>query len=292
MSSTTAVNPSPTEGLDRTVSRPWTFPFSGGAGAIVARVTELKASRAVSGERPTLVFMHGLVGLNEHWEDVALRIGAHADAVMFELPLLQLPDAYCSIDGVTAITSQFLRSLGRGPYVLAGNSFGGHVALRVAIEEPALVRGLVLAGSSGVLEVTSVASVELRPSRPWLEQRIAELFHDRRFMRAGDLDRAYAQLSQRSCARAMVRLSRSARRDVLIDRLHMVGVPTLLLWGRQDIVTPLSAAHMFHQRIKRSKLVVYDRCGHVPMIENAPGFARDTIDFLSAMNVVGEGASS
>lgn len=292
MSSTTIVNPPHADNVSRTVSWPWTFGVEGGRDGVTARVTELKSPGPLSNGRPTLVFLHGLVGLNEHWEEVALRIGLHADVVMFELPLLQLPDEYCSIEGVTAITSAFVRALGRGPCVLVGNSFGGHVALRVAINEPALVSGLVLAGSSGVLEVSSVGSVELRPSRAWLERRIAELFHDQRFMRAGDLDRAHEQLSQRRCARAMVRLSRSARRDVLIDRLSLIEAPTLLLWGRQDVVTPMSAAQTFNQRIKRSKLIVYERCGHVPMIENAPVFARDTLEFITALNGTNQGAGS
>jgi pimeloyl-ACP methyl ester carboxylesterase len=49
--------------------------------------------------------------------------------------------------------------------VLVGNSFGGHVALRIAIEHPTLVRGLVLAGASGLIEKSMVSDIQIPAGR-------------------------------------------------------------------------------------------------------------------------------
>ena len=199
---------------------------------------------------------------------------------MLELPLLSLPREVCSITGVTDLTQQFIRDHLDEPAVLVGNSFGGHVALRVALEHPDVVSGLVLAGSSGLIERSMVREVQIRPSREWLSEKIGELFHDRAHMREADLDRAHKELSQRSHARAMVRLSRSARQNHLGNRMRDIQAPSLLIWGKQDVVTPPEAAKQFDQLLADSRLVWLDECGHVPMVEKPDEFAAELLKFV------------
>ena len=91
-----------------------------------------------------VVFLHGLVGLNEHWELVVHSLSKRARCVTLEMPLLSLRKSDCSIQAVSAMTMQFIDKHFDQPVVLVGNSFGGHVALRVAHERPELVRSLVL----------------------------------------------------------------------------------------------------------------------------------------------------
>ncbi|MBA4039026.1 MAG: hypothetical protein C0468_01625 [Planctomyces sp.] len=266
----------------------WPIPSSESAG-LAARV-------AVAGPGPTapqngsalqiepargipVVFLHGLVGLNDHWETAVVGLRARLWCVGFELPLLNLRGDDCSIEGVTALTASFLRQHFHTPPILVGNSFGGHVALRIALEHPDLCGALVLAGSSGMLEQSTVAEVQIRPSHEWLQKKIGELFYNSAAMNPADVDRAFEELSNRDSARAMIRLSRSARRDVLRDRINAIAQPTLLMWGRQDVVTPPAAAEAFHQKIKNSRLVWFDNCGHVPMVEASQGFIDEMLRF-------------
>lgn len=249
----------------------------GRQGPVPAAVEEVGAGAAV-------VFLHGLVGLNEHWEDVVRQAEPSVRCVLLQIPLLDLRGEDCSIDGVTALTIDFLEQHFDHPVVLVGNSFGGHVALRVSLQRPDLVRGLVLAGSSGLIEKSMVSDIQLRPSRAWLERKIGELFYDpSTHMRDSDIERAHQQLSERGGARAMVRLSRSARRNHLGSRMAQIKVPTLLIWGKQDIVTPPEAANQFASMLGRSRLVWFDRCGHVPMMEHPEPFAQELIEFVDSL---------
>ena len=192
-----------------------------------------------------------------------------------------------SIQGVGVLTERWLAANFSEPVILVGNSFGGHVALRIAIERPELVRGLVLAGASGLIEKSMVADVQIRPSRDWLARKIGELFHDQRFMSEADLDRAFASLSKRGGARAMIKLSRSARRNHLGKKLGMIQCPTLLIWGKQDIVTPPEAAEGFLSSIRGSEIVWFDQCGHAPMIEKPAEFASALADFAERVSRAG-----
>ena len=222
-----------------------------------------------------VVFLHGLVGLNEHWENVVLNVKDQLRCITLQMPLLDLRDADCSIQGVTEITMRFLEEyLPNEPARLVGNSFGGHVALRIALIRPDLVHSLVLAGASGLMEKTMVrAMAHGAVTRHWVEEKIGELFYNKAAMKRSDVDRAYAELSDRERARAMVRLSRTARKNHLGEHLPDVRQPTLLIWGRNDVVTPPQAAEEFLELLPDAKLVWLSDCGHAPMIESPERFA-------------------
>jgi len=221
-----------------------------------------------------IVFLHGLVGLNEHWEMVVQSLSKRSRCVTLEMPLLSLRKSDCSIQAVSAMTMQFLDKYFDEPAVLVGNSFGGHVALRVTHERPELVHALILAGSSGLIERTVVKGAPVRPTREWLVEKIGELFYDKSFMVPGDVDRAFALLNERGGARAMVKLSKSARRDNMADDLGEIEHPTLLIWGKEDVVTPPSAGQGFTELMPNAELFWIDACGHAPMIEAPEEFAR------------------
>ena len=258
----------------------WPLPARPGVAAtgLAARVEET----GLVGGTP-VVFLHGLVGLNDHWEGVVERLRERARCVRFEMPLLRLSGDDCSIEGVTQITSAYLRERIGKPAVLVGNSFGGHVAMKIACAEPGLVKGLVLAGASGLYERSILANVQIRPSRAWLAKKISELFYDKSHVWESDIDRAYGELSQREGARAMVRLSRSARADHLGEKLHAVKAPTLLVWGEQDELIPLRVGLAGVEAIPDARLHVFRDVGHIPSVECPNEFARASMIGFAAI---------
>lgn len=234
---------------------------------------KIEAGVVECGEGPVVVFLHGLVGLNEHWDRVVNSVCDRVRCVTLEMPLLELRGVDCSLSAVSAMTMQFLDKYIGEPAVLVGNSFGGHVALRVTHERPELVSALVLAGSSGLIERTVVRGAPVRPSREWLVEKIGELFYDKSKMNPEDVERAHKLLNERGGARAMVKLSKTARRDNMTDDLAEIHQPTLLIWGREDVVTPPSAGQGFMELMPDAKLFWIDGCGHAPMIESPGPFA-------------------
>ena len=65
----------------------------------------------------------------------------------------------------------------------------------------------------------------------------------------------------------------------LVHRLKRL--PTLIVWGRQDTIVPLSAGQAYHQAIPGSRLVVLNNCGHRPEVERSDEFVREVQRFLS-----------
>ena len=66
------------------------------------------------------------------------------------------------------------------------------------------------------------------------------------------------------------------------EHLRDIEVPTLILWGEDDRIVPLEAAHGFHAAIRNSKLVIYPNTGHLPQEEVADESAAEVRAFLTA----------
>ncbi len=226
---------------------------------------DIRVDRVGVGE--PVVVLNGLLGLNEHWFGCLAEWARRGEVLLVEPPLLEMKGPGCSVEGVTDLVASLLSSLTDRPAVVIGNSLGGHVALRLAIERPELVRAIVPVGSSGLFERTFEKGAEHSPSRAFVERKITQLFHDPSRMLPGMIDQAYGELSRRSAARALVRLGRSAKKDHLGELLPGIRRPTLLVWGRNDAVTPPEVAEQFRELIPGSKLEWIEGCGHAPQIE-------------------------
>ena len=77
-----------------------------------------------------------------------------------------------------------------------------------------------------------------------------------------------------------IRDSKSAVRHNLGDKLHQIHQPTLLIWGREDTITPAFVGEKFHELIENSKLFFVEKCGHAPMMEKPEEFNGILENFL------------
>lgn len=234
------------------------------------------------GKGEPIVFLHGLLGENEHWFPTcrALAEPGLIRCLMLELPLLRLRGQACSVEGVTAIVASVLERTVGGPATLVGNSLGGHIAQRICLARPELCRALVLSGSSGLFERTLEKDVRHR-TREWIERKIRDLFYDPANIPPGCVDRAAEELADREATKATVKLARSAKHDHLGEKLGGITQPTLLIWGRQDTVTPPRVAEEFASLIPTARRIIWiDKCGHAPMIERPIEFARAVQEFM------------
>ena len=259
------------------------MPITGSARDRVTGV-DIRVDRAGRG-RP-VVILNGLLGLNEHWFPCLGPITSRAECLLLQPPLLEMRGKGLSVEGVVHLIESVLETLIEEPAILVGNSLGGHVSLRLAHRRPDMVAGLVLIGSSGLFEKSFEQGVQHDPSHEWLTRKIRELFHDPSRMLPGMVDMAYAELSRRSAARALVRLGRSAKRDHLGEILPEITQPALLLWGRQDIVTPADVAAEFQRRMPAATLRWIENCGHAPQIERPDEVAAGIAWFLDHLAAV------
>jgi 2-hydroxymuconate-semialdehyde hydrolase len=173
---------------------------------------------------------------------------------------------------------------------VVGNSFGGGLALRLALMHPRQVDRLVLMGSVGVtFPITDALDAVwgFEPSLASMREMLDIFAYDKRFL-SDDL----AQLRYEAATRpgvleayqAMFPPPRQRALDTLSlteEQVSAVSQETLIIHGRDDRVIPLEASQRLLQLIQRSQMHVFGQCGHWVQIEHANRFAKLVEDFLS-----------
>jgi len=255
------------------------------------RVDGYRIHYYVGGEGKPIVLVHGLGGRSEDWTILIPELlrGGHR---VYALDLLgygrsqQPPDASYSIAQEAAIVEHFMAAQGLTQTDLAGWSMGGWVAMRVALDEPQAIRRLVLYDSAGLRFV-----VPYDPGLFWANtpEKLAQL-ND--LLSPGKAP-ALAGFIQRAVLRTLERNGWVIQRSVhsmltgadLIDgRTSELKMPMLIVWGKQDQITPVALAYQLHAAIPQSVLEVYDGCGHLTPRECVPQIGPATVRFLNAGN--------
>jgi 2-hydroxy-6-oxonona-2,4-dienedioate hydrolase len=232
------------------------------------------------GEGEPIVLLHGLMGRMDHWEDTLERLGTVGRAIALSLPILEHDMPEASIEGVGRYVARFLDALEISKAVVGGNSLGGHVALELALAHPDRVSSLILTGSSGLFERSFTRGVPHRPSEEYVRVKMREVFFDSRLVTTEWVQSVRRTVTTPASALRVLRFARAAKRHNIEDRLGHIAVPTLLVWGRNDQITPPEVAERFHALLPDSRLCFLPRCGHAPMLEQPDAFNEIVAEWL------------
>jgi pimeloyl-ACP methyl ester carboxylesterase len=234
-------------------------------------------------ETPPLLLLHGMLGDLSNWDPT---IGALSDAgyrvLVPVLPVYDLPMAKSNVEGLAGYARAFAEALDLSSVVLAGNSLGGQVALLYALRAPRSVAAMILSGSSGIYEQRMDADLMRRDSRDFIRERAAVTFYDDVHVTDELVEEMYELVNDRERAVRLIRMARSTKQDTVTEQLsRLTGLPTLLVWGCDDVITPPDVAEEFRRRLPQAQLHFIDKCGHAPMIERPEEFNRLALDFLA-----------
>lgn len=200
------------------------------------------------------------------------------------------PDGRYSPEQWVAQAIGLMDALGVVQADIVGNSFGGALALMLAIQHPQRIRRLVLMGAAGV-------EFELTPGldavwgyEPSIDNMrgIMDIFAFDRSRITEDIVRSRYEASIQPGAQEAFSAMFPAPRQRWVQALaspeqaiRAIPHETLIIHGREDKVIPLSNSLRLCELIPRAQLHVYGRCGHWTQIEHAARFARLVRDFLT-----------
>ena len=245
-----------------------------------------------AGAEPAVVLLHGLLGNPGNWSSTVKRLAAAGHRVLVPLlPIYELPLGETSVPGLVDELHALLTDLGLDQVVLVGNSLGGHIALLYTLQHADRVVALGLSGASGIYELEvgtygqngkeSTFSAAVRRKDPaFIRERAALTFYDDRHVTDELVDEMLGVMGDRGRALRLIRIARSVQEETVVDDLGAIQVPTLLVWGRDDQITPPDVAEMFESGIPQAELHFIDQCGHAPMIEHPAVFDQMLLAFL------------
>lgn len=264
----------------------------GGVQSKTATIYGMKIHYLEAGTGPTVILLHGLGADASVWAPTIAPLARHyrvivPDQIGFgrsDKPLINY-----RIATLVDFLDGFYQALGIERATLVGNSLGGAAAASFALAHPQKVERLVLVASGGYAlpkDADPNALYALNPStRAGMKQVLQAVFYDKeRFVSDAGAADIFAKKLAGGDGYAVQKFLESYIRgeDLLDGRLAAIGAPTLVVWGREDALTPLPLGERFKKDIPRAELVVFDKCGHLPQIEQAEQFNAAVLKFLAA----------
>lgn len=233
-------------------------------------------SETLGSQGPTLVLLHGWGRSLEAVRQLGELLAQEHRVVILDLPGFgrsPLPFPASNEGGgwgtleYSERVKQFLDQSGISECILLGHSFGGRLSVRLASKYPDCVKGLILVGSHGLkrkrplkeeirvrwirsLSKTAKAIDGMIGTRIFAHY-LAPRFGSRDYNAAGDLRKT---------------LVKTVNED-LTEQAASIRIPTLLLWGENDMETPLDLARSFNSLIQDSQLHIFPNKGHEPFAD-------------------------
>ncbi|MCA0235033.1 MAG: alpha/beta fold hydrolase [Bacteroidetes bacterium] len=232
----------------------------------------------------TLLLLHGLFGALSNFQGIIDHFSDRYNVVVPLLPIYEMPIFQVSVMGLVDFTTKFVEYKEYDKVHLLGNSLGGHVALLYALAHPERIASITLTGSSGLFESAFGTAFPKRGDYEYIKNKTAETFYDPAVASKELVDEVFDIVNDRNKAIRVVATAKSAVRHNLGDKLHNIKAPTLLIWGKQDAVTPPFVGEKFHELISDSRLYFLDACGHAPMMEKPEDFNAILDGFLKEVS--------
>jgi len=225
-----------------------------------------------------MVLVHGAGGVGQLWQNQLL---AFPRALAPDLPGRPGGPGLSSIPDMAGWLLRFIDDRVHARCVLGGHSLGAAVALQAALDAPARLQGLILMGAGARLRVRAEFFELIRTSygdaveellRWWFAPRAAPRIVDR------------ARQALRSLAPTVVHDDFwAADRFDVMARLGEITLPTLIICGEEDRMTPVKYARYLHEQIAGSRLVIVPDAGHMVILEQPRTVNEAIAEFLRAV---------
>lgn len=220
------------------------------------------------GKQTTLLLLHGLFGALSNFSAIIDKFKGRMNVVVPLLPIFELPLPKVTVPGLVDHVEEFIKLQGYKRLNLVGNSLGGHIAIVTALNNPDLLRSMTLTGSSGLFETALGSTFPKRGNYEFVKQKTETTFYDPAVATVELVDEVYDIVNDRNKAIRVISTSKSALRHNIGDKLHTIKKPVLLVWGKDDTITPAFVGEKFHELLPNSRLHILDKCGHAPMMEH------------------------
>ncbi|MBK5233749.1 MAG: alpha/beta fold hydrolase [Thermoleophilia bacterium] len=272
---------------------------------VKSELGETEVHYAELGEGPPIFFVHGLGGSWRNWLENIPAAAKNHRVVALDLPgfgTSPMPTEPISIRAYGDLIVAFADQIGLGPdTALVGHSMGGFISTEAVIEAPERFSSLTLVAAAGITFANfpqtrkQITKIAIQMTLPIASSQL-ERYMGRKRLRSASFKGLIAHPSMIGReilwelgtygvkAPGMLQAAYALAGYDTRHRLAEITLPTLVIWGEQDRLVPVSAAHSYDRRIPHSELELIDDAGHMVQMERAGRFNRILEDFVSRKN--------
>jgi 2-hydroxy-6-oxonona-2,4-dienedioate hydrolase len=246
--------------------------------------------------RPTIVILHGLVSETSDWLPNIKVLSQQFYVVALDLPgcgQSDKPSINYRIGTFVDYLNGFLQTLDCDRFSLIGHSLGAVIAMNFALTYPDKIDKLVnISCGFGyalpdadpqMLGFTPGSLKLLNPStQAEVRKLLALALYNQEIAQAEEtVNYVFAVASNSSHVNERIVELLKQGEDTLDGKLSALNHPTLILWGQQDRLTPVTLGDRFQSELPNSRLIVFDECSHNPYAEQLEKFNTEVLLFLS-----------
>jgi len=235
-----------------------------------------------TGNGPAVILLHGLFGNFGLWKKTVDALKENYRVIVPRFPIFDLPIQNTNIKYLVKVLDEFIEWNQLKNVTLVGHAIGGQVALLYTYTNPTLVEKLVLTGSAGLFENSNFD--EATPSEisdyDFIQEKVREAFYEPSATPNHFVEEIYTTVQNIPKRLTIGSFIRSSKQNSVTYFLNKLDHPILLLWGLEDRITRPEVALHFHDFLQNSEIRFIERCGHVPMVENAEEFNKHLLNFL------------
>lgn len=262
-------------------------------------VDGLRIHYVQAGSGSPVVLVHGIAASAVDWHLNVAALAQHFTVTAMDLPGFgesEIPTTPMAMIDAVRFLDGFLPALKIEAAALIGNSMGGLICAHYAIARPNRVRSLVLVDPAGMardlsihfrlLTIPALGRRFLKPNPNAGALAARGLFADPTRAPAiwmADKVRDRGPQAQRHMLHALrsgASIFGLRRELIMLDRLRLLDIPSLVMWGAHDHVVPAWHLQLVRQRFPSAQTYLFADAGHVPMLECPEEFNRVAIDFL------------
>lgn len=240
-----------------------------------------------------IIFIHGFPFNRSMWEPQVKALPKGFRAITVDIRghgESEVGDGQYSIEFFVDDLIALLDHLKIDKAILCGLSMGGYIALRTIERHPERVRALVLSDTRSeadsnegkIKRATSIKSVKTDGVKQFADTFVKAVFAAHTFEHAPHVIENIRKIIESTSPLSIsgTLLALAARTDTT-SYLQSIKVPTLILVGEHDILTPPSASEAMHQKISHSTFYIIPNAAHMSNLENPDFFNEKLFAFLS-----------
>lgn len=236
----------------------------------------------------TIVLIHGLGASAERWKDVIPYFSKKYHVVIPDLigfGYSDKPITDYTVNFFVKFLFDFLDSLGIKKCTMIGSSLGGQIATEFIMQYNQILKKMILVSPSGFMEYSTPAleayiTVSLNPDERNAKKAFEMMYGPNSGIEsvANDfLSRLKIPGAQEAFISTLMHVSRA---KIDCKKLSSLSIPTLIIWGTQDVVIPPVNAKSFFSCLTNCSYVEMAECGHVPYVDQPENFSNIVLEFL------------